>query len=190
MSLLLTGRNIERNPEPVQQGHNYLKLCTEKGVRICHLNICSLINKVDEIRVFCETHKPHLLCLNETWLDTSIADGEIQKLSVQNLKQIICDYTCVTQHSKTLIDLFLTSRPDVYITGVLPQNFKCYNQIFFLEDLNKVPWSQIDIIGDVENSWASFTKYYPFNDEKEKRNITITINFTRMNQTEKELGKI
>jgi hypothetical protein len=77
MSLLLTGGNIERNPGPVQQGHN-LKLCIEKGLRICHLNIRSLVNKIDEIRVFCETHKPHVLCLNETWLDTSIADGEIQ----------------------------------------------------------------------------------------------------------------
>ena len=77
MSLLLTGGNVERNPGPVRQGQN-LKLCTEKGLRICHLNIRSLVNKIDEIKVFCETHKPHALCLNETWLDTSIADGEIQ----------------------------------------------------------------------------------------------------------------
>ena len=77
MSLLLTGGNVERNPGPVRQGQN-LKLCTEKGLRICHLNIRSLVNTIDEIKVFCETHKPHALCLNETWLDTSIADGEIQ----------------------------------------------------------------------------------------------------------------
>ena len=43
MSLLLTGGNIERNPGPVQQGHNP-KLCIEKGLRICHLNIRSLVN--------------------------------------------------------------------------------------------------------------------------------------------------
>ncbi|CAB3986328.1 Hypothetical predicted protein, partial [Paramuricea clavata] len=302
MSLLLTGGNIERNPGPVQQGHN-LKLCAEKGLRICHLNIRSLVNKIDEIRVFCETHKPHVLCLNETWLDTSIADGEIQldgyshirrdktrhqggvlvyiasnlnfkerdeigdesgelqclwleivppkskgflicssyrppnsdnertyveglrnmldnvsdlqkeviligdfnfdlKRSRKSaackcfvdmskefgLKQIICDYTRVTQHSKSLIDLFLTSRPDLYITGVMPvgfsdhsviyavrklhrlkppssriintRNYKCYNQIAFVEDLNKVPWSQIDITGDIEDSWDAFKNLF------------------------------
>lgn len=47
-------------------------------MKICHLNIRSLVNKIDEIKVFCEFHKPHVLCLNETCLDTSIADGEIQ----------------------------------------------------------------------------------------------------------------
>ena len=30
------------------------------------------------MRVFCESHMPHVLCLNETWLDSSINDGEIQ----------------------------------------------------------------------------------------------------------------
>ena len=38
----------------------------------------SLVNKIDEMRVFCESHMPHVLCLNETWLDSSINDGEIQ----------------------------------------------------------------------------------------------------------------
>ena len=28
--------------------------------------------------VFCETHRPHVLSLNETWLDSSISDSEIQ----------------------------------------------------------------------------------------------------------------
>ena len=30
------------------------------------------------MRVFCETHRPHVLSLNETWLDSSISDSEIQ----------------------------------------------------------------------------------------------------------------
>lgn len=29
-------------------------------------------------RFFCETHLPHVLSLNETWLDSSISDSEIQ----------------------------------------------------------------------------------------------------------------
>ena len=302
MSLLLTGGKVERNPGPVRQGQN-LKLFTEKGLRICHLNIRSLVNKIDEIKVFCETHKPHVLCLNETWFDMSIADGEIQldgyshirrdktrhqggvlvyiasnlnfkergeigdesgelqclwleivppkskgflicssyrspnsdneRIYVEGLrnmldsvsdlqkeviligdfnfdlkrssksaackcfvdmfkefglKQIIRDYTRVTQHSKTLIDLFLTSRPDLYITGVMPvgfsdhsvtyavrklhrlksppsriintRNYKRYNQTAFVEDLNKVPWSQIDITGGIDDSWDTFKNLF------------------------------
>ena len=48
-----------------------------RGLRLFHLNICSLRNKVDELRLFCETHKPHVLSINETWLDESFSDEEI-----------------------------------------------------------------------------------------------------------------
>ena len=60
-----------------EQNGNF-KLSTVKGLRICHLNVRSLVNKIDEIRVFCETHLRHVLSLNETWLDSSISDSEIQ----------------------------------------------------------------------------------------------------------------
>ena len=79
LSLLLSSGNVERNPGPesISQNGNF-KLCTVKGLRICHLNVRSLVNKIDEIRVFCETQLPHVLSLNETWLDSSISDSEIQ----------------------------------------------------------------------------------------------------------------
>ena len=73
LSLLLSSGNVERNPSPesISQNRNF-KLSTVKGLRICHLNVR------DEMRGFCETHRPHVLSLNETWLDSSISDSEIQ----------------------------------------------------------------------------------------------------------------
>ena len=48
-----------------------------KGLRIDHLNIQSLRNKLDELRLFCNEYKPHVLSLNETWLDENISDDEL-----------------------------------------------------------------------------------------------------------------
>ena len=80
--LLLISGNVERNPGPRPPTRIFqqdgFKLSTTKGLRICDLNVRSLVNKIDEMRVFCESHMPHVLCLNETWLDSSINDGEIQ----------------------------------------------------------------------------------------------------------------
>ena len=78
--LIATLGNVERNrgPESISQNRNF-KLSTVKGLRICHLNVRTLVDKIDEMRGFCETHRPHVLSLNEeTWLDSSISDSEIQ----------------------------------------------------------------------------------------------------------------
>lgn len=75
----MSSGNVERNPGPesISQNRNF-KLSTVKGLRICHLNVRTLVDKIDEMRGFCETHRPHVLSLNETWLDSSISDSEIQ----------------------------------------------------------------------------------------------------------------
>ena len=33
---------------------------------------------IDEVRIFCETHRPHVLCLNETKLSNGINDEDFQ----------------------------------------------------------------------------------------------------------------
>ena len=285
-----------------EQNGNF-KLGTVKGLRICHLNARSLVNKIDEIRVFCETHLPHVLSLNKTWLHSSISDSKIQlhgfslvrsdktrrkggvlsyvssnldykviqefendqpdlqclwieitppkirgfifcscyrppnvdneaayveglrnmltvvadrekeivttgdlnfDLKQSNkpastkrfinmtkefsLRQIIDNFTRITEHSKTLIDLFFTSRPDPYVSGVIPvgfsdhsaifavrklhrlkpppprvidtRSFKRFNRDTFIEDLNKVPWSLINSFAAVEDSWDSFKQLF------------------------------
>ena len=32
---------------------------------------------MEEIKLLCQDYKPHIICLNETWLDSSITDGQI-----------------------------------------------------------------------------------------------------------------
>ena len=32
---------------------------------------------MEEIKNFWQDYKPHIICVNETWLDSSITDGEI-----------------------------------------------------------------------------------------------------------------
>ena len=83
-----------------------------------------------------------------------------------SLPQIIDNFTCITENSKTLIDFFFTSRLVLYVSGVIPVgfcdhsgtyavcklhhlkppppritdacNFKRFNRDAFIEDLNKV----------------------------------------------------
>ena len=64
--------NVSPNPRP-QSGN----ISVPKGIRIHHLNICSLRNKMDEIRLYCCVHKRHILALNETWLDDSFSNQEV-----------------------------------------------------------------------------------------------------------------
>ena len=58
-----------------------------KGLRIYHLNIHSLSNKLDELRLFCNEYKPHVLSLNETWLDENILDDELHLTSYNIIRR-------------------------------------------------------------------------------------------------------
>ena len=48
-----------------------------KGVRITCLNINSILKHLDEIKIFLDEQKPHIMGLNETNLDSSMGDDEI-----------------------------------------------------------------------------------------------------------------
>ena len=41
------------------------------------MNVNSLLKHIDQLRLFCDTHKPHVLCLNETKLDNEIRDEDL-----------------------------------------------------------------------------------------------------------------
>ena len=70
-NLILLSKDVSLNPGPAGI------LPRTKGLRLFHLNISSIKNKLDELRLFCDEHKPHVLSLNETWLDNSILDSEL-----------------------------------------------------------------------------------------------------------------
>ena len=61
---------------------NHFKLVSQvapkdEGLRIASLNVRSLYGKLDEIKLLIGTYLLDILCLNETFLDTSISDSEI-----------------------------------------------------------------------------------------------------------------
>ena len=59
-----------------QSSRIYSKLC-DKGVKFVHLNIVSLLKHFDEIGSILCNNDIHILALNETRLDDSVADSEI-----------------------------------------------------------------------------------------------------------------
>ena len=288
-NLILLANDISLNPGPAY---------STKGLRIYHLNIHSLRNKLDELRLFCNEHKPHVLSLNETWLDENITDeelhlpdyniirrdrdcfgggvavyiavhlqfnlinnenssniealwfeltppkskkilfgslyrppnsdasvfsGEIESMLTNyskddneaillgdfnfdmalnssglkpkaknflritrafDLTQIISECTRITEHSRTMIDLFFTTRPELYCSGVIPvgfsdhcaifgirklhriklpppkiveaRNYKHYDPEIFRADLSRVPWDVIEFESNPDDAWNSF----------------------------------
>ena len=101
-----------------------------------------------------------------------------------NLKQLITDPTRITQNSRTLIDLFFTSKPELYVSGVLPigfpdhsaifgirklhriplpppriveaRNYKYYDPALFCEDVNSIPWDILELDQTPNDAWQSF----------------------------------
>ena len=49
-----------------------------KGLKVCFLDIRGLFKHLDELRLFSDEHSPHLICLNETKLDSDVADNELR----------------------------------------------------------------------------------------------------------------
>ena len=48
-----------------------------KGIKICHLNIYRLMDHLSQLRIFTETHRPYVLCLNETKLNDNTCDEDL-----------------------------------------------------------------------------------------------------------------
>ena len=99
-------------------------------------------------------------------------------------KQTITEPTRITEETRTLIDLFLTSRPELYTCGVIPigfsdhcaifgvrklhnikrpppkiiqsRNYKNYDPAFFSDDLNKIPWDILEMESTSNEAWIVF----------------------------------
>ena len=54
-----------------------LRCKLQKGLKIVHLNIQSMINKIDHIELLLHDNQIHILCLTETWLDDNIDNSDI-----------------------------------------------------------------------------------------------------------------
>ena len=63
------------NPLSHQSKVIHLKL---KGFKIGHLNIASLTKHIEELRIFIHENSFEILCINESRLDNSIYDTEVE----------------------------------------------------------------------------------------------------------------
>ena len=48
-----------------------------KGFKIMHLNIRSLVENIDQFRVYASNNQYGIMCINKTWLYDKISDHEV-----------------------------------------------------------------------------------------------------------------
>jgi hypothetical protein len=72
--LLRLSGDIESNPGPVFEIHG----CSKRGLKVSHLNVRSLLPKIDSVRMFISKINPFdVFTLSETWLKPTVPDAEI-----------------------------------------------------------------------------------------------------------------
>ena len=80
--LLLLSGDISLNPGPVYNNQslhsNERNVFRSKGIHLIHLNVNSLLPKIDEIRYIAERTKAAVIGITESKLDESIFQSEIQ----------------------------------------------------------------------------------------------------------------
>ena len=67
-------------------GHDLRVAKVLSGLKMCCLNINSLVKHFDELKVFIEAETPHIFGINETKLDDTVTDEE---LKIENYHDII-----------------------------------------------------------------------------------------------------
>ena len=77
------------------------------------------------------------IALNSSGL-TPRAKNFLHMTRVFHLTQIITEYTRITEHSRTLIDLFFTTRPKLYCSGVSPVGFSDHCAVFGIKKPHRI----------------------------------------------------
>ena len=54
---------------------------------IMHLNARSLVNKIEDIQIICQTAKPDILCITETWLNESVPQNALTPSGYKQYRQ-------------------------------------------------------------------------------------------------------
>ena len=81
-SLVLLAGDVSRNPGPTnisQDSQNFsdIGFLSNRGLNIAHLNVRSVINKVDSLRLLLQSNPFDVLTISETWLTANISDAEL-----------------------------------------------------------------------------------------------------------------
>ena len=115
--LVLLSGDVNPNPGPVSNSHNF-EFPKARGLKLAHLNVRSLVNKIDDVRCFIDKNPFDIFTISQSWLNSSISDSEIS----------LSGYTLVRQDRKdksgggTAIYVHdgipYTHRPDLSIGGI------------------------------------------------------------------------
>ena len=65
--------------------HESKRINLKQGLKIISLNINSLYKHLDELRIFCFEHSPHIICLNETKITEEFSDELLKIDGFQNI---------------------------------------------------------------------------------------------------------
>ena len=79
--LLLLSGNVELNPGPNQQlgtDQSVYENFNCRGMHFFHLNINSVLPKIDELRIIAKEINPSIIGLTETKIDNNVNDEEIK----------------------------------------------------------------------------------------------------------------
>ena len=79
MVLILSG-DIELNPGPVDKNQikkEDFEVFNNKGLHFMHLNINSLLNKIDELRYIARSSNAAVIGITETKLGNTVYDSEV-----------------------------------------------------------------------------------------------------------------
>ena len=166
--LLLLSGDIELNPGPSINLNEDMKFTKQRGFHMLHVNINSLLPKIDELRAIAESTKVALIGITESKLDSSVTDSEI---SIDRYDVLRLDrnrhgggVACFIRHDIQYNILKpVTNKIEVILVDIFFPNSKpfkvgvCYrppNQLDFLELLNieleniNIDVTEIYLLGD------------------------------------------
>ena len=90
------------------------------------------------------------ILLGDFNLDYSTPATELKNfkrlINLFHLKQIIVQPIRITNRTSSLIDLFLTSKPELYLSGVIPVGFSDHCAIYRIRKLHRVKTSQPRVV--------------------------------------------
>ena len=76
-TLLLRFGDVEKNPGPATTTKTGDKNKKNKFLTVIHVNTRSLLCHFDDVSALMSSERPHISALSETWLDSSVVDGEV-----------------------------------------------------------------------------------------------------------------
>ena len=71
--------DVESNPGPASITNSYQAsgFLQSRGLKVAHLNIRSIYNKIDSLKLLLNEKPFDIFTISETWLNSDITDGEI-----------------------------------------------------------------------------------------------------------------